>query len=253
MTDFKFNCPHCKQPLEAPSEMLGQQVNCPSCNGMIDLPIPMLKQVVSDPSTQQPATRACQFCGEQILLSAIKCKHCGEFIDCRKKQAIVSVSKKTDFFVEKEIWSAAPSYLFYIQFFISFLLPWPVYYVFNCPEESAEADFFFTTVLLSVLGGWLIISIYAFLDRKTRVYTVTNKRVISKAGIISRQVHEVVVRDIRAINIKQNTVERLLGLGTVEVGSAGTAANKVRFFGIVDPSRVRDMIRFQKDVADEND
>lgn len=40
MADFKFNCPHCKQSLEAPQEMLGQQVNCPSCNGVIRLPSP---------------------------------------------------------------------------------------------------------------------------------------------------------------------------------------------------------------------
>lgn len=40
MTDFKFNCPHCEQSLEAPDELLGQPIECPSCNGSIQLPAP---------------------------------------------------------------------------------------------------------------------------------------------------------------------------------------------------------------------
>lgn len=40
MSEFKFNCPHCKQHLEAPEELLGQTINCPSCNGAIQLPAP---------------------------------------------------------------------------------------------------------------------------------------------------------------------------------------------------------------------
>jgi len=40
MSDFKFNCPHCEQPLEAPKEMLGQTIECPSCKGAIELPAP---------------------------------------------------------------------------------------------------------------------------------------------------------------------------------------------------------------------
>lgn len=32
----------------------------------------------------QPPTVACRFCGEQILATAIKCKHCSEFLDGRQ-------------------------------------------------------------------------------------------------------------------------------------------------------------------------
>lgn len=40
MSEFKFNCPHCQQSLEAPEDMLGQTIECPSCNGSIQLPEP---------------------------------------------------------------------------------------------------------------------------------------------------------------------------------------------------------------------
>jgi len=38
MSDFKFNCPHCNQSLEAPEDMLGEAIECPACNGSIQIP-----------------------------------------------------------------------------------------------------------------------------------------------------------------------------------------------------------------------
>ena len=228
MADFKFNCPHCKQSLEAPEEILGQRINCPSCNGAIDLPNPP-RTVTAPPPPQQPQTRACPFCGEQILSSAIKCKHCGEFLDGRGKQAPTPKPKKTGVLVENEIWKGHPSWLYYLGHFI------------------------FGVLLLPLFGLGLLIILIALLDRNTRIYTVTNKRVMSKAGIISRHMHEVGIRDIRAINVRQGIIERLFGIGAVEVGSAGTAGIEVKFVGITDPIKVRDMIRRQKDEAEGND
>jgi ribosomal protein L37AE/L43A len=108
MSDFKFNCPHCQQSLEAPKDILGTVIECPSCNGSIQLPAPQPQtpQVVPSmpriqPQTQKklvlkrdkPATlerasstRACPFCGEEILAVAIKCKHCGSDLNDSGKE-----------------------------------------------------------------------------------------------------------------------------------------------------------------------
>ena len=37
MSDIQFNCPHCKQSLEAPSDMAGQLIECPSCKQTIEV------------------------------------------------------------------------------------------------------------------------------------------------------------------------------------------------------------------------
>ena len=93
MSDLKFNCPHCEQSLEVPEDMLGQTIECPSCNGSIQLPEPEpqappapkptqapKKKLVTGRSKPSTSTKPCPYCGEHILRSAQKCKHCGEFL-----------------------------------------------------------------------------------------------------------------------------------------------------------------------------
>ena len=97
--EIRFECPHCEQSLEAPSDMAGESIDCPSCGNPIDVPAPIVEFVDHSvpPPIPEPEivhelapvsrVRACPFCSEEILASAIKCKHCGEFLDGRKRQA----------------------------------------------------------------------------------------------------------------------------------------------------------------------
>lgn len=45
MSDLKFSCPHCKQSLEAPTEMLGHFLECPACKRQIQVLRPQLRQI----------------------------------------------------------------------------------------------------------------------------------------------------------------------------------------------------------------
>lgn len=89
MTEFKFNCPYCKQSLEAPEDMLGQTTDCPACGQTIRIPEPVRNTSPTPPTTHryESSTKSCPFCGETILTQAKKCKHCGEFLvdELRKK------------------------------------------------------------------------------------------------------------------------------------------------------------------------
>jgi hypothetical protein len=40
MHEYKLECPHCAQPLEIPSDLLGQTLDCPSCGGQFSVPKP---------------------------------------------------------------------------------------------------------------------------------------------------------------------------------------------------------------------
>jgi membrane protein YdbS with pleckstrin-like domain len=181
--------------------------------------------VTSEASVPTPSTtRACPYCGEQILTVAKKCKHCGEFLDASGKPSIASApQKESSAGPERTIWEGHPSGLYYIGSWICGVL------------------------LLSVFGIGLIWIIYAILDQRTKVFTLTNRRVMSKTGIISRRTQEVNLRDIRSINMNQTLTERLFSLGTVQIGSAGTGGIEVEFSGINKPVKVRDQVSHSKD------
>jgi len=84
MSNFNFNCPHCSQSLEVSEDELSTEVVCPSCKGEIKLP---------DAVPPQKQTKSCPYCAEQILLSAVKCKHCGEFLDPALRTSAQQVSQ----------------------------------------------------------------------------------------------------------------------------------------------------------------
>ncbi|MBP7510007.1 MAG: PH domain-containing protein [Prolixibacteraceae bacterium] len=164
--------------------------------------------------------KKCPFCGEEILSVAIKCKHCGEFLN--KTNNPTQEIKKSDE-PEKILWEGRPSHLYYLVSYIISVLLIPAY------------------------GLGLLLLLYFLLDRHCKVFTTTNKRVRSKTGIISRSIHEVSIKDIRSVNLQQGILERLFGLGSINIGSAGTAGIEVSFKGVINPTMVKEKIQELKE------
>jgi len=192
------------------------------------------------PPTAQ--TMDCPYCGEEILAKAKKCKHCEEFLDGRSSEPKPkSEAKKSTVLTENELWRGNPSFLYYLGKFIFGGIVLLVSFCF-LPVFGARA------LLGSIFG--LIPILFAILDRNTKTFTLTTKRVATRAGIISRHTHEVSIKDVRNLNVKQGIIERLFSLGTIEIGSAGTAGIEIKFAGIKNPTTIRDKIRNQKDEVD---
>ena len=167
--------------------------------------------------------KECPFCGEEIFAKARKCKHCGEFLKSSSNLTYTLVEQNKTKGPEEKIWEGHPSVLYYLGYWI------------------------FGILLLPLFGLGLILIIYAILDHKNKIFTHTNLRVMAKVGIISRKTHEVTIRDIRSINMKQSIIERIFGIGSVQVASAGTGSVEVEFKGIRNPVEVKDHIRKTKD------
>ena len=80
MADIIFNCPHCRQSIEAPPDMAGQLIECPSCKQTIEVARhqPPPRTPLYAPAAKN---KICPFCRSEIPSTAQKCKHCGEWVN----------------------------------------------------------------------------------------------------------------------------------------------------------------------------
>ena len=69
---------------------------------------------------------------------------------------------------------------------------------------------------LLVAGGWLIVEIVKW---RTTSFVVTNFRVISRSGTLSRHGIEIPLDKVNNVNFRQTIFQRLLGTGELEIDS----------------------------------
>lgn len=83
----------------------------------------------------------------------------------------------------------------------------------------------------------------AWVKSRARRYIVTSQRVIAVHGIFSRNRVEIELADIRQMSLKQSFGQRLLGVGDIEIESAGGGEVEIRIASIARPADVLECIR----------
>jgi len=118
---------------------------------------------------------------------------------------------------------------------ITFDLGW-----FSSPEENKWS---FIPVVLLILGGmgFVILAIWWLRVINTRL-TVTNERVRFRTGILSKNIREVFLSDIRSVEISQRFIQRIFSTGTIEISSAATAEAEIAIDGLPKPYKVKELI-----------
>ena len=101
---------------------------------------------------------------------------------------------------------------------------------------------FVLSVLLCAVGVGLIILGIWWLQTKAATLTVTNKRTIQRTGLLSKRTTEVLHRDVRNIQVSQSAFQRLFGVGTIGISSAGQAGVEILFAGVRDPENLQTAI-----------
>ncbi len=71
---------------------------------------------------------------------------------------------------------------------------------------------------------------------------VTNERVTLRTGVLSKNIREVFLSDIRSVQINQRFMQRILNTGHVEISSAASSDAEIRIDGIPDPHMVKKLI-----------
>jgi uncharacterized membrane protein YdbT with pleckstrin-like domain len=77
-----------------------------------------------------------------------------------------------------------------------------------------------------------------FIKRVATVYTITDRRLNIKVGIIARKVQETRLQRVQNVNYNQGVYERVMQIGDVEFTTAGTDESNFVFAGVAQPGEV---------------
>lgn len=99
--------------------------------------------------------------------------------------------------------------------------------------------------LLIAVVTWLA----SYIKSSTSEFTVTNRRVVIKVGVIRRHTLELLLQKVEGIGVDQSVLGRLLNLGTIVV--IGTGGSQEQFANIADPLKFRHEVQAQTAGAGE--
>ncbi len=77
-----------------------------------------------------------------------------------------------------------------------------------------------------------------FIKRVATTYTITNRRLNIKRGIISREIQETRLERVQNVNYRQSVYQRLMQIGDVDFDTAATDDYNFVFVGVANPADV---------------
>jgi uncharacterized membrane protein YdbT with pleckstrin-like domain len=69
-------------------------------------------------------------------------------------------------------------------------------------------------------------------------YTITDRRLAIERGLLARDLHETTLDRVQNVAARQSLLERLLGVGTIDFDTAGSAEFDFSFAGVEHPRRI---------------
>ena len=90
-------------------------------------------------------------------------------------------------------------------------------------------------VILVVIAVTVLVG---FIKRVATRYTITNRRLNIKRGIVSREIQETRLERVQNVNYRQSVYQRLMQIGDVDFDTAATDDYNFVFAGVADPADV---------------
>ena len=107
--------------------------------------------------------------------------------------------------------------------------------------RNRPVEFVVNCILCIAVVGFVLFLIW-WLKCKGTTLTVTSDRTRLRKGILSKSVTEVWHQDVRHVQLNQPFFQRIFGVGTVGISSAGQSEIEIKVSGIPDPDRVKALI-----------
>ena len=101
---------------------------------------------------------------------------------------------------------------------------------------------FVISVLLIPVGIGVIALFVWWLQVKGTRITINQTKTTLRKGILSKKINEVYHQDVRNTKVTQSFFQRMFGVGTLSVSSAGQGDMEISISGIPDPYRAKKII-----------
>jgi uncharacterized membrane protein YdbT with pleckstrin-like domain len=133
---------------------------------------------------------------------------------------------------ERVIFEGHPSWRAILGFYLKGLL---VAVVLGVIAKLVASDGTAFLVILVVLALTVLIG---FVKRVATTYTITDRRLNIKRGIISKEVQETRLERVQNVNYSQSVYQRLMQIGDVDFDTAASDDYNFIFAGVADPGEV---------------
>jgi uncharacterized membrane protein YdbT with pleckstrin-like domain len=144
---------------------------------------------------------------------------------------------------EELIWTGRPSWrsmlTFYVRWGTLALVPVVVVAVVVGVSDVDWPIWVGVVITLILLA---IVLVTGWIKRIETRYTVTDRRLIIRHGILTRKEQSAHIDRVQNVNTAQTVLERMLRVGTVDFDTAGTDDYEFKFAGVEDPRGLREII-----------
>jgi uncharacterized membrane protein YdbT with pleckstrin-like domain len=133
---------------------------------------------------------------------------------------------------ERVIFEGHPSWRAILGFYLKGLL---IAVILGVIAKLVASDGTAFLVILLVLALTVLIG---FVKRVATTYTITDRRLNIKRGIISKEVQETRLERVQNVNYRQSVYQRLMQIGDVDFDTAASDDYNFVFSGVADPGDV---------------
>lgn len=133
---------------------------------------------------------------------------------------------------EQVIFQGHPSWRAILGFYLKGLL---IAIVLGVIAKLIDGNFSAFVVVLVVLALTVLVG---FIKRVATTYTITNRRLNIKRGIVSREIQETRLERVQNVNYRQSVYQRIMQIGDVDFDTAATDDYNFIFYGVANPEEV---------------
>jgi len=93
MADVNFDCPYCKQNLDAPEDLIGTNIECPACGKMIRVVQPVQSMLDSQRIVPPPPPSPGPVAGKETMDATTRIELPAEYLTPERKNRVIFIKR----------------------------------------------------------------------------------------------------------------------------------------------------------------